>query len=358
VSDFPTFQMPRLFHHLVAVTFAFSLAGVPVFGQETESLGDTARRIRSEKQVANEPMAGPAESSQGDPPKAEVTGPISKFQLFSWLAGGVDNGDLTRELQNQGLSFEPDEACFREITAASIPAIANEVQGAERHLSESAVDDADIVGAMVKAAIAVKGNDYRGAFDLIKPLIQSNANNPNFLLALGNIFNGMEAAGSAVQVGSHAVALAPEFPYTHGQLALAYSKVEDGERAMIEARKMLRLRPNSSSAHKFLGLGLFAEGNYDGALHEYGEALKLNPKNAFVYYDIGVLREDQKAWDSAIAAYQKAIELDPSHWFYYNNLGNTFGTVGRFDDGVNAFERGRTLAPDEPTLLESYGALL
>jgi hypothetical protein len=55
--------MPNLFCFLVTGTLAISMM-VPALGQETQSLGDIARRVRSEKQVSNEPMAGRAQSRQ------------------------------------------------------------------------------------------------------------------------------------------------------------------------------------------------------------------------------------------------------------------------------------------------------
>jgi len=341
---------------LVAILTVFSAA------QQSESLGDAARRLRSEKQSPSSPTTRQGDTSGGDLASQTASqafaGPVSKLRLFALVVGGISDDDLVRELRTVGVNFGPDEAYLKEIGAVSGPAIAQELRTATQHLDAAQKEDSDRIDHLLKAAIAEKRTDYRGALSSLKPMLQVGAPSADILFAAGGVLNKLEDFGHSAWILTRVVQLSPDFPYAHGQLSYAYYRMEDGERAVSEARVMVQLRPTSSDAHKFLGLGLSVEGDFSGALREYNEAVRLNPSNAHVYYDIGVLRVDQSNWESAIAAYEKAVKLLPNEGKFYNNLGIALDKAGRLNDAIEAFEKGRQLTPDDPRLLQSYGAVL
>jgi tetratricopeptide (TPR) repeat protein len=333
--------------------------------QQAKSLGDVGRPTPEQKENANGAMLPRQPAGE-----AAQSAPVTQMQLFAWLAGGLSTEDQVRELRARGIAFEPDEACLRDLAAAGDEALLiSELHAAQRHLSVSpaqnaatATKNADSTQSalvqMMKVAMAVKKADYRVALRLMTPLLQSDANNPDLLFALGTIFNEMEDWDNASRAFARAVELAPQFPYGHGQLSLMYYQMGEAERAEAEAQAMLKLLPQSSDGHKFLGLALSAEDDDEGAFQEYAKALQLNPNNGMVYYDIGVLRAAQKDWEEAIVAYRRAIKIGPAHWYFYNNLGIALSRVGRVDEAIKAFDKGLELAPQNPELLQSYGALL
>jgi tetratricopeptide (TPR) repeat protein len=333
--------------------------------QQAKSLGDVGRPTPEQKENANGAMLPRQPAGE-----AAQSAPVTQMQLFAWLAGGLSTEDQVRELRARGIAFEPDEACLRDLAAAGDEALLiSELHAAQRHLSVSPAQNAatptknadstqSALVQMMKVAMAVKKADYRVALRLMTPLLQSDANNPDLLYALGTIFNAMEDWDNASRAFARAVELAPQFPYGHGQLSLMYYQMGEAERAEAEAQAMLKLLPQSSDGHKFLGLALSAEDDDEGAFQEYAKALQLNPNNGMVYYDIGVLRAAQKDWEEAIVAYRRAIKIGPAHWYFYNNLGIALSRVGRVDEAIKAFDKGLELAPQNPELLQSYGALL
>lgn len=328
-----------------------------VCAQQAESLGDVARRA-GEKE-ANPPGAMLPQQAAGKPQIQSA--PVTQMQLFAWLAGGLSTEDQIRELRARGITFEPDEACVRDLAAAGDDtALISELRAAQRHLSASqnAPQNADSISQMVKVAMALKKEDYRVALRLMTPLLESDPNNPDLFFALGNIFDELGDWENARRAFSRALELAPQFPYAHGQLSLMYYKMGDGERAEAEAQAMLQLLPDNSDGHEFLGLALSAEDDDEGAFQEYARALQLNPNNAMVYFDIGVLRAAQKDWEEAIVAYRRAIKIGPAQWHFYNNLGNALAKAGRVEEAIKVFDKGRELAPHNAELLEGYGTLL
>jgi tetratricopeptide (TPR) repeat protein len=343
---------------------------IPMRAQQAKSLRDVAQRAHEPKQNVHGALL-PKQAQPAD--EAAQSAPVTQMQLFSWLAGGLSTEDQLRELRARGIAFEPDEACLRDLAAAGDDALLiSELRAAQRHLSVPPAQNAasaptknadstptqSALIQMVKVAMAVKKEDYRVALRLMTPLLQSDANNPDLLFALGNIFNEMEDWENASRAFARAVELAPQFPYGHGQLSLMHYQMGEAERAEAEAQAMLKLLPQSSDGHKFLGLALSAEDDDEGAFQEYAKALQLNPNNGMVYYDIGVLRAAQKDWEEAIVAYRRAIKIGPAHWYFYNNLGIALSRVGRVDEAIKAFDKGLELAPQNPELLQSYGALL
>ena len=316
---------------------------VSTFAEQTESLGDAARRLRLEKQNASQPTIVPDGSAKPSQVNGVTLvpfgGPVSRLQILAWIVGGVSEEDLVYELKTSGLSFEPDDACLREIGAISSDRVTHELETAPKHLEGSQSNKSDAVEQMSKVATAAKKKDYRGALNVLKPLLQADSSNPDLLFAVGGILIAAEDWSRSMMVLARAIQVSPDFPYAHGQLSYSYYRMGSGEAAVSEARIVVKMRPNSSDAHKLLGLGLSIEEDYSGALKEYNEAIRLNPNNANVYYDIGVMRVDQNDWESAVTAYQKSLKLKPGNEKVYNNLGIALDKAGRLNDAIEAFEK-------------------
>src|ERR1700756_1999686 len=220
--------------------------------QQAKSLGDVGRPTPEQKENANDAMLPRQPAGE-----AAQSAPVTQMQLFAWLAGGLSTEDQVRELRARGIAFEPDEACLRDLAAAGDEALLiSELHAAQRHLSVSPAQNAatptknadstqSALVQMMKVAMAVKKADYRVALRLMTPLLQSDANNPDLLYALGTIFNAMEDWDNANRAFSRAVELAPQFPYGHGQLSLMYYQMGEAERAEAEAQAMLKLLPQS-----------------------------------------------------------------------------------------------------------------
>ncbi len=95
--------------------------------------------------------------------------------------------------------------------------------------------------------------------------------------------------------------------------------------------------PQSSEAHKILGLDKYMLGDAAGALAEVKIATALNPGDADAFYYLGRLYFSSDNPRSALTALQKTIELDPSSVRAYNQLGQTYQTLSRSAEAEGAY---------------------
>ncbi|MEK6684287.1 MAG: M48 family metalloprotease [Nitrospirota bacterium] len=87
-----------------------------------------------------------------------------------------------------------------------------------------------------------------------------------------------------------ALAASPDNPVYHADLATAYLKSQDIERARAEAVESLkRSRPGEELPSAYLVLGILEEhaGRLDEALHQYKEVIRRDPDHAFSHYHVG-----------------------------------------------------------------------
>jgi len=349
----------RLFF-LATLVSLMPLAGL---AQNPESLGDAARRLRQNKEQNSTPEAlasDPVRVSVGGAKPQAAAKPVSALQLFAWVAGGMPNDYLVRQIRARGLSFYADnDVIERAQNVGADPDLVSELEKASQTASLTDAADSETTKGIVQAAIAMKREEYRNAQRQIRALLRGDSKNPDLYLALGNAYQQLEDWANAGAAYARAVQLAPDFGYAYGQLSFMDYKVGDANGAQAAAEEMIRLQPDSGDAHKFLGLSMEAAGNYGGALGEFHQAKALEPRNAGVYYyDMGLVKADQQEWPTAVEAYEQAIALGPVRWYFYNNLGIALGKVNRIDEAVAAFEKGMELASSRPEVRQSLGAVL
>src|SRR6202035_5868827 len=93
---------------------------------------------------------------------------------------------------------------------------------------------------------------------------------------------------------------------------------EDFAIMRASAAKALVLAPNSSDAHRVVGLTKFEDWDWAGAQQEYRRAIALSPNNAAAHELLGdsldVIGHADEAWKE----YEIAQELDPN-WDHLSN---------------------------------------
>jgi tetratricopeptide (TPR) repeat protein len=340
--------------HLVWFLAFILVVSLSIFGQNTESLGDAARRARQQKEKEQGAAGISAEVFQ--PQVTPKT--VSVLRLFAWLAGGMPDRYIVREIRARGLSFVADDKLIESAKSAGADAdLVSELQKGSQTATPAEAEPGATNG-IIQAAILMKHEDYRGAQREIRTLLGNDAKNADLYFALGKTYQQMENWDSAGPAYAHAVQLAPDFAYAWGQLSFMFYKVEDPMRAVAAAEEMIKLQPDSGDAHKYLGLAEYAAGNDPEALKEYRQSIALEPSQASVYFDRGLVQSDLHAWQNAVDDYQHAAKLGFVHWNLYNMLGNALAAMNRTDEAVAAYEKGKALDPSRPEIRQSYGATL
>ena len=192
--------------------------------------------------------------------------------------------------------------------------------------------------AAVAAACAVA--TYRDA----KPYVSAETlyrrtlvGNPDAWLAQGNLGALLLNRGAIPEAIDHlkqARALNPLYPEPANNLANAYSRLRDWDRALPLYAEAVRLRPTYADAYLNWGNTLSEMGRYAEAVERYRSALALRPDSADGYYELGNAYGNGGDLESAIKAYAQAAALDPAFPEAEANWGLALAQKGQLDEAL------------------------
>ena len=139
---------------------------------------------------------------------------------------------------------------------------------------------------------------------------------------------------------SDALAKAPDHPWAHNNLGLAYR--QRGELATAERhfRRALEIRPSLAPAWVNLGNLRLGEGDTGGAIAIYREAEARMPDAAEVQYGLGLALARAGRIAEALPHFEAAVRIQPQHRFAHVALARTYRRLG---DGARA-EREEAIA--------------
>lgn len=134
--------------------------------------------------------------------------------------------------------------------------------------------------------------------------------NPALALYLGFLYADLGQYTVADLWLGEATRLAPEDPKIREAVARFYLDRFPGDaRSVAAARALVRLTPDSASAHALLGRALLLAGDLTGAEEALRKALELAPDLAVAHYDRGRLYTLQGQEEAARAEFTRALDL-------------------------------------------------
>jgi len=349
--------MPRA--PVIFALVQFFLLPLSSLAQDPNSLGDIARRQRQGgDQVAHPQVIDTGGYRTKVPPP--ILKPISPFQVFAWLAGGMPSDFLAREIRTRGVTFYADSEFVENAKKAGADSdLASELEKASQTAAQTELGDSEATRNMIQVAISMKGDEYRSAQRQIRAMLRADNKNADLYFALGRVHEQMEEWDRAGAAYAHAVQFAPNFAYAWGKLSFMYYQQGDAADVRTSAEAMLRLQPDTGDGFKYLGLSKQLTGDYEGALDDFHRANIVEPKNGAIYfYDMGLVYAAREQRPTAVAAYERAVAIGPARSYFYNNLGIALGKINRVDDAVAALEKAKEMDPSQPEPRQSLGAVL
>lgn len=144
-----------------------------------------------------------------------------------------------------------------------------------------------------------------------------------------------------------AVALDPESPVTHYNLAIALKMEDHIEASLAEFRKVISLDPKIPEAHYSLGTAHWQLGDFPAAIAEMKEAITLRADYAEAHYMLGITLKQNGDLDGAVTELKEAIRLDPSTPGPFNTLGQILRIKGDKAGSEEMFATGARLKKEK-----------
>jgi predicted O-linked N-acetylglucosamine transferase (SPINDLY family) len=128
---------------------------------------------------------------------------------------------------------------------------------------------------------------------------------------LGNVLNDQGKSNEAIACYQRALALRPDLPEVHYNLANVLKNQGRLDDAIACYRRVLALKPDLPEAHYSLGDSLMRQGRLDDALGCFRNVLSLEPNRPEAHSNVGNVFKEQGRLDEALDCYRKALSLDP-----------------------------------------------
>jgi tetratricopeptide (TPR) repeat protein len=170
----------------------------------------------------------------------------------------------------------------------------------------------------------------------------------NHDLGIALLHRDPPALDEAVGLLRVAVALRPQSPGAHLNLAFGLRKQENWVDAAACYRRAIELKQDHVMAHVGLGAVLQQQGRHAEAEATFRQAIRLRPEEPAHYSELGAALAEQGKSDEAAAAHQRAIVLKPDFALAHCVLGLVRSRQGRFAAALVALRRGHELGSRTP----------
>ena len=137
---------------------------------------------------------------------------------------------------------------------------------------------------------------------------------------LVNYLGRLDRAAEQVGYCQVALALRPKSPMMLVTVSFCFMKLKRFDEAIDACREAVRLQPNLSEPHHFLGEALHRNGQLTEAVVEYRAALRRESENAKLHAHLSEAFRDSGQLEAAIAEYREVIRLDSADANTHNNL--------------------------------------
>ena len=230
---------------------------------------------------------------------------------------------------------------------------------------------------MYKAAELAHQKQYEPSTTQLTLLVHADAENANLHLALGEMLLRQEDWDQALDEFTEATRLMPGFPEVHNRLAYIFSRSDDPESAIAEARTALSMDPGNAEAYRYLGLARVEQHNTAGAAEALKKAEELAPSGATklamarlyaeqkdypkaeaaladgasgdeVDYVLGLIRLGQGRNDEAVRNLEAFLSKNPDHAYGHYYAGMAYNAMHRSDKMLSHFELFVRMKPDAP----------
>jgi tetratricopeptide (TPR) repeat protein len=200
---------------------------------------------------------------------------------------------------------------------------------------------------MLTAALELHQSGQLGpASQLYQKILLHEEDNPSALHLLGVLHNQQGQHARAVEEIGRAVALQPNVPAFHANLAEAYRALGQFDRAAGCCRTALRLLPDFPEAYCNLGLALQGLGRHAEAIEQFQQALRLRPDFAIAHNNLGISLRELGRLEAALEHFRQSVRLTPDYPPARTNLGQLLIDCGQPEEALIHCQEAVRLQPD------------
>ena len=186
-------------------------------------------------------------------------------------------------------------------------------------------------------------------------LVKDRPDDPEAIVALGNVLRGHKKFAECADVYSKAVALVPHPEKANWVLfyfrGICYERAHQWPKAEADLKKALELFPDQPHVLNYLGYSWVDQGvNLDEGMDMIHRAVEQRPDDGYIVNSLGWAYFRIGNYDEAVKNLERAVELKPDDPTINDHLGDAYWRVGRTLEARFQWSHAKDLNPDPEDL--------
>ena len=175
----------------------------------------------------------------------------------------------------------------------------------------------------------------------VEYILQAIESDPSYALAYAALADCYNYLGKPTESGK-AAERALELDECLGETRASYAFYRflylwEFEKAELDFRRSLEIRPDYAEARHWLGIFLANLGRHEEALAEARKAVDLDPVSPLMTMTPGLVLYCDHAYDQAREEFQKVLDLDPSYLPALSLIGHCYEQQGSYEKAMEQY---------------------
>ena len=200
-------------------------------------------------------------------------------------------------------------------------------------------DRVAVLKIMEKTAEMVNTDRYAAAVPLLRPLLETDPQNPMLYTRLGLCYERLGQYGKAIEVRQTAIQKRADNAETHAELGELYVRVGRLDDAIAAMNRAAEMNPANMQNLTNLATAYLQTGKQADAEKVLHEILAQNPKSAEGHNLMGLLEVSRGRGEQARANFELAIEEDSNLAEAYLNLGLLAEKTGNPGKAIECYQQ-------------------
>jgi protein O-mannosyl-transferase len=187
------------------------------------------------------------------------------------------------------------------------------------------------------------------------------ARNPSAWIAhsnLGHIYRATGRNDDAWREYQAALALAPNVPDTHLDIATQLAQRGEFDSALAECKKVIAIDPTYAGVYVVMAKFYLAQGNPNAAEQIVRQALVVEPKYPMAHYMLARALQQQGRLDDAAGEYFAALALNPDNAEAHFHLADTLVQLRQGQAAIEHYRASLEIDPDNAPAWTTLGNLM
>jgi len=162
----------------------------------------------------------------------------------------------------------------------------------------------------------------------------------------------------AIELLSNAIERDPNMEQARGDRVNRYHQVRDFQMMLVDAERLVGLRPDWAAAHGLLGVALSRLGRHAEAEQACTDAIRISPNWAVWWHNRSDVKNQTGRFSEALADSNEAIRRDETTSALFVGRARAFAGLGRTENAMSDLTQALRLRPDDVDASLERGKLL